>query len=308
LATADVAAAQMGTIVRGEVVDEKGNIVVGATATFQDLDSDRTYTSESESGGIFVVLIPPSRYQITVEKEGFRGARFEYQIRRSDGFEIPRIEIVSAQSIRDAALADVNRQFKEAGELAQAGKLDEAQAIFEDILEERPEVAEAHYNVGLLLARKDELDPAAAALEKALELQPNHGPAALALAGIYAESGRTEEAAATIEKAVGGHPDEPEVQIAAAYFYLNAGRDEEARPFLERLRVLEPENAEAHYLLASVAIRQGELAAAVEFLERFLELADADDKYRAPAEEMLPDLKQHVAREDAAEPAPQAPE
>jgi tetratricopeptide (TPR) repeat protein len=301
LAMADVAAAQR-SIVRGGVVDENGDPVADASVTFHDAANDRTFTSESGKNGDYVIMVPSGMYQVTVEKDGYRGSQVNQQIRWSDAVDLEPMKIVSMKSLVDARMAEINSQFQKAGALANEGKLDEAVAVFEALLESHPNIADIHYNLGLLHVQQEEWGPAIASLEKAIELKPDHGAAALALAGAYEKSGRGDEAAARIEQAARENADDPQVQLTAAYFYLNANRNEEALPFLERWRELQPENAEVHYLLATVATGQGDFARAVPLLERFLELADEDDQYRASAEAILPQLKEGLAQGDGSEP------
>jgi len=291
LASADVVAAQ-GSVVRGGVVDEKGQPVEGATVTFVDHDNDRTYNSKSDKDGVYTIVVRPGAYEITVEKQGYRGARFERQFRRTDGVEVPTVEIVSAASLMEAAVGEVNRRFAEAAELAVAGKLDESQAVFEALLAERPELVDVHYNLGLLLLRKEQPEKAIAAFEKALELRPDHAPAAVALAGAYEDVGRGDEAGALADKVAAENPDDAEVQVDAAYVHLKADRPERAQPLLERALAVQPDDAEVHYLLATLIVRSGEFAQAIEHLQRYLELAPPDDRYREPAEKMLPQLEE----------------
>jgi len=300
LAMANVAAAQR-SIVRGGVVDENDDPVADANVTFRDGQNDRTYTAESDKKGDFVIMVPAGRYEVTVEKEGYRGSQLVQQIRWSDGVDLEPVKIVSMQSLVDAQMGKINAQFKQAGALAEEGKLDEAIAIFEELVAEYPNIADVHFNLGVLHAKQEDWGPAIESLEKAVELQPDHGAASLALAGAYEKSGRGEEAETKIRKAAEDNPDDPQIQLTTAYFYLNANRNVEALPYLERWRELQPEDAEVHYLLATVATGQGDYAKAVPLYERFLELASEDDQYRAAAEAILPQLKEGLAQEGGGE-------
>jgi len=306
LALAPAAGAQQPTMVAGKVIDENDDPVSGASITFYDASNDTNYASESNDKGEFVVTVRRGVYTVTVEKEGFRGAQSQYRINQRDRMDLPTVVIISAKKILGDALKEINERFAKAAELAAAGQLDEAEAIYLKLEEEHPEVAEVHYNMGLLLARKEELDRAAASLEKALELRPDHAPAALALSGIYGDTGRGEEAAAMMEKVVTEYPDDVDIRVAAAYFYLNANRREEARPHLEAALKLDPDNSDAHYLMATIAAGEGDIDEAVRLLERYLELAAPDDKHREAAETFLPELKGHVTsgEEGSAEPQP----
>jgi tetratricopeptide (TPR) repeat protein len=304
LVIAPAAVAQQPTMVTGKVLDENDQPVSAASITFYDADNDTTYDTESNDKGEYVIAVRRGIYTVTVEKEGYRGAQSPYRINQRERMDLPTVVIISAKKILADALKDINAKFEKAAELAGAGKLDEAEAIYLKLEEEHPEVAEVHYNMGLLLARKDELDRAAASLEKALELRPDHAPAALALSGIYGDTGRGEEAAAMMEKVVTEYPDDADIRVAAGYFYLNANRREEARPHLEAALKLDPDNTDAHYLMATIAAGEGDIDEAVRLLERYLELAPPDDKHREAAETFLPELKGHVTsgEEGSAEP------
>jgi len=294
LGAAELASAQ--AVVQGDVVDEKGQAVEGASVTLQETDNGWSYDAESDAKGHYQLAVRPGRYQITVEKDGYRGTRMDRPISRK-GLELEPVEIVSAKTLMEAALGELNARFAKAATLAQEGKLDEAQAVFESLLADRPDLVDAQYNLGLVLVRKNEPEKAIAALEKALEMRPDHAPAAMALADVFQGVGRTDEASALVAKTAGEHPDDAAIQVEAAYLYLDSDRHEEAQPYLERALAAAPDNAEAHYLLGTVLARKGEFTRAVELLERYLELAPADDRYRSAAEGMLPQLKELVAKQ-----------
>ena len=60
-----------GTI-QGDVVDEKGGLVPGATVEIKNLDTNLTKTQTTGSEGRFAfLLLPPGRYTLTISKPGF---------------------------------------------------------------------------------------------------------------------------------------------------------------------------------------------------------------------------------------------
>src|SRR5437867_1035210 len=71
LATA--AHAQYRASIQGTVTDPQGEAVVGATVTLQNDETSQKYTTTSGEGGIFNFSgLPPSKFTITVEKQGFK--------------------------------------------------------------------------------------------------------------------------------------------------------------------------------------------------------------------------------------------
>src|SRR6267143_5765548 len=69
-----------GTI-HGTVTDPSGAAVVGATVTLTNLatSTSRTVTT-NESGRFVLANIEPGTYSITINKEGFRVAKFSNQV------------------------------------------------------------------------------------------------------------------------------------------------------------------------------------------------------------------------------------
>src|SRR5260370_13433239 len=58
--------------VQGDVVDERGGSVAGATVEAKNLDTNFTQTKKTNSDGHFAFLrLAPGRYQLTVNKSGF---------------------------------------------------------------------------------------------------------------------------------------------------------------------------------------------------------------------------------------------
>lgn len=68
------ALAQAGTSsVRGTVTDAQGNVIAGATVTLVDPQTNQTRTQVSSADGHFVFdLIPPGKYRVEVEANGFK--------------------------------------------------------------------------------------------------------------------------------------------------------------------------------------------------------------------------------------------
>lgn len=58
--------------IQGTVIDDSGANIPGAKLTARDLDTGRSFASESNDAGLFLLgQIPPGRYEVTAEKAGF---------------------------------------------------------------------------------------------------------------------------------------------------------------------------------------------------------------------------------------------
>jgi tetratricopeptide (TPR) repeat protein len=82
--------------------------------------------------------------------------------------------------------------------LLDAGKTDEARKLYEALVREHPEAAEAHYGLGRIEAGRGEHAAAAEHLRKACDLFPGFGAAHFALARAYRDLGEKEKAQAEL--------------------------------------------------------------------------------------------------------------
>ena len=91
--------------------------------------------------------------------------------------------------------------------LQEQGKLEEAVASWQQALRLKPDDAEAHNNLGIVLQEQGKLEEAAASLQQALRLKPDYAEAHNNLGIVLKEQGKLEEAAASLQQAVRLKPD-----------------------------------------------------------------------------------------------------
>lgn len=285
------AIAQMG-IIKGKVVDQDGKPVASAAILVDFLgELTRKFETKTNEKGNFTQVVNSGRYRITASAEGYRAAYIEERIPSGPATRVPDLKILNLKVAQERALAPVLKKFEEAGTLTQAGKLDEALAVYEELRAENDEVPELHFNMGALHARKQDWPAAEASFKRTLELKPEQMNAALALASVLEAQGRKEESEALFARLATEHPENAEVLYGLAVAFVNSGRSEEAQTTLEKVLQVDPKRAEAEYLLASIELNKGEIEKAIGHLERYLELAPADAQYRGPAEKILAQLK-----------------
>ena len=78
--------------------------------------------------------------------------------------------------------------------LVNTGRLDDAEAAYRRTLALRPDYANAHSNLGVVLQRQDKFDEAIAAYNAALRLQPRHAEALSNLGAALREIGEMDKA------------------------------------------------------------------------------------------------------------------
>jgi len=286
------ARAQMG-MARGEVVDESGAPVAAATVSFEFLGGiDREYTAQTDDEGKYNQVVAAGRYRVTVSKEGYQGGYMDQMVNAGAPTYLPKLEMVSRESLVQEAMGPILEKFERAGALSREGKLDEALAIFEELASEQPQIPELHLNMGTLYIQQERWDEAERALLKTLELQPENARAAMSLSDVYASQGRDEEALATMQKLASDHPEDAAVQYGLGILYVNQRRTEEAYSTLDAVRQLDPDRVDVYYVLGTLALNMGRVEEAVAHLERYLEMAPEDAPYRSTASELVTQLGQ----------------
>lgn len=135
---------------------------------------------------------------------------------------------------------DLKARLDEAHQLTQQGRLDEAETLLRQLLQEHPREAGPLVELGRLRMGRGDLPGATAHLEKARSLSPD--PAILSLLGqAYLLQDRREDARRTLEMAVSGNPRDVGSQFNLGRLLRLLGEPEPALATLERALELHPD-------------------------------------------------------------------
>ncbi len=141
----------------------------------------------------------------------------------------------------------------------QQGKKDEAARLFREVIELRPDMAEAYYSLGLLMAeKKDQLEEAAKLLGKAAALAPDRARIHYNYGLALQQLDRPEEAEQQLKTAYELEPETPDFLHALTIFYSQQKRWPRAIACAEELVRRFPQNPQMHSLLEYVRQQAGE--------------------------------------------------
>ena len=158
------------------------------------------------------------------------------------------------------------------------GRLSEAAADYQELLEIKPDDPSVHYNLGNVLLRLGRLDEAMAQYQKALELKPDDPKAGYNLGVVLARLGRLDEAAAQYQRVLRIKPDYAKARSGLDAVLLRRDQlDDAVRRYRRELKT-HPEAVEPRNNLAwlratcpEASLRDG--AEAVELAQRAVELS-----------------------------------
>lgn len=152
----------------------------------------------------------------------------------------------------------------------QRGYLNAATDAFLQVISEKPDDAEAHYNLGTLYLRGNDLAAARTQLEKTLVLKPKHPEAWNNLGMVAAQEGNSEEAVRNFKQSLALRPDYDVALLNLGNVYRRARQFSEAEPLLSRAVEIAPDNPEASYSMAMLYAQQNEAGHAEQNFQRAL--------------------------------------
>lgn len=206
-----------------------------------------------------------------------------------------------ANSVSDTLLqqAGVNNDpLATANAMVNAGNMDGAQRVLEDLVKRAPRRADAWFSLGQLLARRDAFKPAAQAFKRAIQLVPHVADGYVLLGNLYLRQGRTAQALdtyrdglkhqpqnallhfnygiglrqagdidgaiASYQQAVALHPAYAQAYFSLGNAHRDAGRPTEAEAAYRQAIAIEPNYADAYANLGALLASQDNHLAAVE--------------------------------------------
>ena len=158
-----------------------------------------------------------------------------------------------------------------------AGRMEQAEAAYNRLLQRDPDNAQVLYHLGSLLARSGRQAQALEALEKAAASAPEVAAVHLNLGNLLYLQGRMEEALGAFERARGLAPEMADIHAGIASVHHRLRQPEAAILALERAVALAPARADLVTNLANALHRQERTHAAVAVLRAAVERIPHND-------------------------------
>src|SRR5229473_5290768 len=136
----------------------------------------------------------------------------------------------------------------------------------------KPEFAEAHNDLGVVLGARGRFGEAVACFEQAVALKPDYVEALNNLGNVFRELGRLGEAVAQYERALALQPSNPMTQIYLGNALKAQGNIDAAVSRYRRALAIDPNLGIAHYNLGTTIKQLGQLEEAVFHYRRALAL------------------------------------
>jgi tetratricopeptide (TPR) repeat protein len=170
-------------------------------------------------------------------------------------------DLEDALQNRNRLLAKTNWQslLQEALALHNIGNYQEAEAIYRQVIEAKPDSPEAHSQLGSSLLKQRRMLEAEISQRQALALKPDFASAHFNLGNTLSDQGRFVEAEASFRQASVLDPDFADAHYNLGTLFQWQGRLEEAKVSFQQVIRTCPESIEAHGNLGSVLLALGEI-------------------------------------------------
>ena len=183
-----------------------------------------------------------------------------------------------------AGQKDLDRDFKAAVDLYEAGKYPEAAAQLEKLVREVPESFEVQELLGLVYSAQSQDTRATQHLQKAVTLKPDSAPARTNLATNLAHLGKTELATEQFRKAVELDPRNFETNHNLGEAFARSGKVAEAALYLEKAQQIDSSSYDNGYDLSLAYLQTGRLADAQRLLRDLLKQKNTAELHNLLAE------------------------
>jgi tetratricopeptide (TPR) repeat protein len=141
-------------------------------------------------------------------------------------------------------------RFREAVNLAESGRLEEAKSAFEEILLDEPRNADVLYNLGMCFTELGQPDKAITVLTKSMEYNPKHSNSYVALGYAYTKTGDSESAKSYFLEALERDPHNPYAMRNLGSLLGKSGDIEKSLYYLEKAYKINPSDPNTVYGLA----------------------------------------------------------
>ncbi|MDG2014932.1 MAG: tetratricopeptide repeat protein, partial [Pirellulaceae bacterium] len=157
---------------------------------------------------------------------------------------------------------------------------DEAAGHLTHALNNGPETADAHYNMGMIYSTRGDLNNEKLSYEKALVINPDHPQSLFRLGRIFEKQQSLDEAKTYYQRAVDQAPENPLLLTTLGRVLMAKSELHTAESLFRKAIRYQPRYAEAHFQLGGLYLTNGNL---VEAQKKFVETLKFDRNHRGAA-------------------------
>lgn len=176
----------------------------------------------------------------------------------------------------DPGMVDARFQLADVYLEAEVDSVDKALGVYEDILREDPENADAMTGIGKVYLAREDAETAKTYFEDAIDIDPENAEAYLGLAEAYQDLGELEQAITSFETALQSNPDNLSIKFPLSLLYFQTEDYSRAIPYMEEILAVNTNMQGLRQRLIKSYIEVGDYGNAADHAVVYLE-ADPGD-------------------------------
>lgn len=166
--------------------------------------------------------------------------------------------------------AEIDQRLSDAKQLHREGNINEAEAVYLDILNSHPNHADARHMIAIVCLERGQLSAAEQHFRQAIALDDQQAVYYSNLGNALGEQNRTDEALTCFRQALKLNPEHLGALSNSATALLSLGRASEAKPLCSRILALHPQNIDARLNLAAAYMEERDTHEAIAILREGL--------------------------------------
>lgn len=254
-------------VIKGQVLDDAGQPLEGATIRLVNVDRGREVVLTTGKDGRFYRRgLQAVEYRMTVEKAGYQPINDSVKLvagtDRNFDFKLAK------------AAAGGSKEFQAGVAAFNSGQFEQAVTQFQAAIAQAPAVPALHVNLAMAYFRLNRPADAVASLEQAAALGPGDAAVQYQLGSAYVDMQAYDKAVAALQRGLAARPDLARDALAAeatatlGAVYFAQGKVPEAEAEFQRVLAATPRHAAATLGMGKVHFSRNEVPKALEWFER----------------------------------------
>ena len=274
---------------KGVVMDEQGNPIEGVKVKLYNAKSDSGFETKTDDNGIWeAIWIRGGTWDIDFSKAGYEIKKIFVEVNES-GKVIPvetKMKKLQGFALPEELLAELDK----GNALFDEGKLDEAQAIYEKLLQANPEAYVINFSIGNCYFKKEDYDRAIVYYLKVLDKDPNYVKALISMGNSYSNKKDVDRAMEYYNRIDIAKIDDVDILYNIGSNYYNNSKFEDALKYYKKAVEMKPDYADGLYQMGLTELNLGNFQEAVTSFENYLKI-DPDSQRASQVKGFLDYLK-----------------
>jgi TolA-binding protein len=274
---------------KGTVTDTDGKPLAGVTVKLFSFRGNAGMEVKTDAKGQWKAMwVRGGKWNIDFEKKGYEPKKLSTTVKEQAKTTV--IDI-SMKPVKGPVIKkDMVKDFEKANKLFEAGKIDDALALYKKLLADFPDAYNINLNVGNCYFQKQQYEKAVKAYLEVIKEEPGNTDALISIGNSYSNMKQNDKALEWYKKIDSAKIDDPVVLYNIGVFNFNAGNVKEALRFFKRSTEVKQDFTDGWYQLGMTYMGDNQNDAAVKAFETFLKY-DSQSEKAAQVREIIKALK-----------------